>query len=450
MNDTIAAISTSLGVGAIAIIRVSGEESINITDKIFSKTLLNKESHTITYGYIKDKNELIDEVLITIMKAPKSFTVENVVEINCHGGIASTKKVLELLIQNGCRLAEPGEFTKRAFLNGRIDLTQAEAIMDMINIKSESARKIVMNNLKGKTTDKIRLLRQDILNIIANIEVNIDYPEYLDIEVITKEKIQLQLINLKEQLQLIIKNSNNSKIIKDGINVAIIGKPNVGKSSLLNTLMGEEKAIVTDIPGTTRDSIEVSINLDGIMLNLIDTAGIRNTDNIVEKIGVEKSLSALDKADLVIYVLNYNEKTTEEELALLKTIENKKKIVVINKNDLDKNIELENLYNYNIIYTNTVTEEGIEDLKEKIKTMFNLEEMDKKDFNYLSNIKQLSMLKDAEKSVDDIEKGIKENLPIDMLEIDLKNIFDILGEIIGESYNEELLDELFKNFCVGK
>lgn len=450
MDDTIAAISTALGVGAISIIRVSGKDAIKNVNKIFSRDLTKKESHTITYGNIIDKKEIIDEVLVTVMKAPKTFTKEDVVEINCHGGIATTQKTLKLLLENGCRMAEPGEFTKRAFLNGRIDLTESEAIMDIINVKTEKARKIAINNLKGKTTNKIKELRKKLIDILTNIEVNIDYPEYLDIEVITTKKIKDSLKDITEELDQIIKNSKNSKIIKEGINVAIIGRPNVGKSSILNTLIGENKAIVTNIPGTTRDIVEGQVNLDGILLNLIDTAGIRETKNIVEQIGVEKSLNIKEEADLVILVLNNNDTLTEEDKKLIKDIENKKHIIVINKNDLDKKINIKNIKDKNIIYTNTLDDNGLKPLKDKIRELFSLGEIETDDFTYVSNVEQLNRLEESRKRVDDIKKALDEKLPIDMIEIDIKNIWNTLGEIIGETYTEELLDQLFKDFCVGK
>ena len=384
------------------------------------------------------------------MKSPKTFTTEDVVEINCHGGIITTKQILELLLKNGCRLAEPGEFTKRAFLNGRIDFTKARAIMDLITTKSESARRIAISNLQGNTTNKIQELRKKLVSIISNIEVNIDYPEYLDIEEMTKEKINESLDEIKISLDKIINNSKNSKLIKEGINVSIIGRPNVGKSSILNQLLQEEKAIVTSIAGTTRDTVEGSIVIDGIQLNLIDTAGIRKTNDLVEKVGVEKSLKTIDEVDLVIIVLNNNEKLTKEDFDILEKTKNKKRIIVINKNDLDKKIDINKINEKNIIYTNTLSYEGIESLILKIKEMFNMEQLDVKDFNYVSNVDQLNRLYDAKKSLEDVEKGLKNDLPIDMIEIDLKNIWTILGEIIGETYTDELLDNLFRDFCVGK
>ena len=450
MNDTIAAISTALGVGAIAIVRVSGNDAIKIVNKVFSKDLLKKASHTISYGYIKDNDEVIDEVLVSVMKAPKTFTTEDVVEINCHGGIITTKKILELLLKNGCRLAEPGEFTKRAFLNGRIDFTKARAIMDLITTKSESARKIAISNLQGNTTSKIQELRKKLVSIISNIEVNIDYPEYLDIEVMTKEKIKTSLDEIKTSLDKIINNSKNSKLIKEGINVSIIGRPNVGKSSILNKLIKEDKAIVTSIAGTTRDTVEGSIILDGMRLNFIDTAGIRKTSDVVEQVGVLKSLKTIDEVDLVIVVLNNNEELTNEDYDILEKTKSKKRIIVINKNDLTPNLDASKLKEDNIIYTNTLDYEGIESLTSKIKEMFNMELIDIKDFNYVSNVDQLNRLYEAKKSLEDVEKGLKNDLPIDMIEIDLKNIWTILGEIIGETYTDELLDNLFRDFCVGK
>ncbi len=450
MFDTIAAISTSLGVGAISIIRVSGKDAINYTNKIFSSDLLKKEDHTITYGYILDGKETIDEVLVSIMKAPKTFTREDVVEISCHGGVAITKKILELLLKNGCRLAEPGEFTKRAFLNGRIDLVEAEAVMDLISTKSEESRKIAINNLQGNTTKTIKELRQEILDLLASIEVNIDYPEYQDIEEMTNDKVDKLIIDIRSKLGNILKNSKNSKLIKDGINVAIVGRPNVGKSSLLNLLLDENKAIVTDIEGTTRDIVEGSVELDGILLNFIDTAGIRSTSDVIEQIGVNKSIDMINNADLVLMLLNSNEKMTEEDKKILEMVKDKNVIVVLNKNDLEEEIELDLLKDYDVVRTNTLTQNGILELTSKIKEKFDLDKLNVKDFNYLSNANQVIMLEESLKYLDDVEKGIKDNLPIDMIEIDIKNIWNKLGEIIGETYSDQLLDQLFSKFCVGK
>lgn len=448
MEDTIAAVATSLGVGAISIIRVSGPESIEIVNKIFKgKNLVEQQTHTITYGHIVDNNKIIDEVLITIMCAPKSFTTEDVVEINCHGGIATTNKVLELLLNNGCRLAEPGEFTKRAFLNGRIDLVEAEGVMDLINSKTEKSRNLAINQLSGNSSEHIKKLRKEIVNILANIEVNIDYPEYDDINVLSTQIIKPQVINIIEQLKSIINSSENTKIIKDGIDVLIVGRPNVGKSSLLNRLLEEEKAIVTDIAGTTRDIVEGRINLDGIILNIIDTAGIRNTDDVVEQIGVKKSLDLINKADLVLYMVNNNEKLTEEDKQLIKQLENKNHIIIINKCDLDKKIDI---LSKNCIYISAKDNIGIENLKERIKEIFNLEKIETEDLSYLSSARSISLLKKAMESLVSAEKGIENDYPIDMVEIDIKESWNILGEIIGETYEEELIDQLFSQFCLGK
>ena len=450
MNDTIAAISTALGTGAISIIRVSGDDSINIVNKIFKgKDLTKVMSHTINYGYIAYNNEIIDEVLVSIMKSPKTFTKEDIVEINCHGGIATTNKVLELLLTNGARLAEPGEFTKRAFLNGRIDLINAEGVMDLINSKTEKNRQISINKLNGKASNLIKELREKLIKIISNIEVNIDYPEYEDIEVLTNEKILPEVMTFKNDLEKIIKNSEDGKIINEGINVGIIGKPNVGKSSLLNALLEEEKAIVTDIEGTTRDIVEGKINLGGIILNIIDTAGIRETDNLVEKIGVEKSMGIIDKVDLIIFVLNNNEFISEEELKILDKIKDKNSIIVINKIDLEKRIDLTN-YNKKIIEISVKDNIGIEELKNEIKRIYNIDNIDTKDMTYLSNARSIALLKQSLLKINNSIKNIEENAPIDIVELDLKNAWELLGEIIGETYSDELLDELFSRFCLGK
>ena len=448
MEDTIVAISTSTGVGAISIIRLSGSDALNIASKVFTKNLTKVDSHTIHYGFIKDKNEKIDEVLVSVMKAPKTFTREDIVEINCHGGIATTNKVLEVLLENGARLAEPGEFTKRAFLNGRIDLLEAEATMDLISSKAESARKISMNTLTGETSNLIRDLRSELVKIISNIEVNIDYPEYEDIEVLTNESILPDIKKFKEKLEEIIKKSEDSKVIKEGIKVGIIGRPNVGKSSLLNSLLEEEKAIVTDIPGTTRDIVEGSLIVGGIPLNIIDTAGIRRTEDTVEKIGVEKSLKIIDTSDLVIYILNNNEEITEEEKELLEKTKNKKRIIVVNKIDLETKLNKALLDNY--IEMSVKENIGIDKIKEEIKRLFNIGEISTNDMTYLSNARSIALLKKSLNNINDAIDEINNNNPIDIVELSLKESWNNLGEVIGETYTDELLDELFSRFCLGK
>lgn len=451
MNDTIAAISTTVGVGAISIIRVSGEDSIKIVNKIFKEKDLEKvESHTIHYGHIVYKDEIQDEVLVTIMRSPKTFTTENVVEINCHGSIVVTKKILEILLTLGCRLAEPGEFTKRAFLNGRIDLLEAEGVMDLINSKSESEKKLALNQIGGKVSNLIKNLRQKILEVLANIEVKIDYPEYEDIEDVTYNDLNNNIIEVEEEIKRIIKESENGKIIKEGIKTAIIGRPNVGKSSILNNLLEEEKAIVTDIEGTTRDTVEGSIVINGIILDLIDTAGIRKTEDKVESIGVNKSLQTIEKADLILFVLNNNEELTEYDKEILEKIKEKNHIIIINKIDLENKLEISQLKEENIVKISALKDNNLEELKNKIIEMYNLEEIESKDATYLTNARGLSLLKQAEDLITDIKNGIKTQQPIDMIEIDLKRIWELLGEITGETYQEELINQLFSQFCLGK
>lgn len=448
MEDTIVAISTSVGEGAISIIRLSGHDALNIASKVFTKDLTKVDSHTIHYGFITSNNEKIDEVLVSVMKAPKTFTREDIVEINCHGGIATTNKVLEVLLENGARLAEPGEFTKRAFLNGRIDLLEAEATMDLISSKAESARKISINTLTGETSNLIKNLRSELVKIISNIEVNIDYPEYEDIEVLTNESILPDIKKFKEKLEEIIKKSEDSKVIKEGIRVGIIGRPNVGKSSLLNSLLEEEKAIVTDAPGTTRDIVEGSLIVSGIPLNIIDTAGIRKTEDTVEKIGVEKSLKIIDTSDLLIYILNNNEEITEEEKEILEKTKNKKRIIVVNKIDLKTKLNKKLLDSY--IEISVKENIGIDKIKDEIKRLFNIGEISTNDMTYLSNARSIALLKKSLNNINDAINEINNNNPIDIVELSLKESWNNLGEVIGETYTDELLDELFSRFCLGK
>ena len=450
MKDTIAAISTALGVGAISIIRVSGNDAIKIVNSISKRKILETiDSHTITYDHIMEDGKVIDEVLISVMKAPRTFTCEDVVEINAHGGITTTNRILKELLKKGCRLAEPGEFTKRAFLNGRIDLTQAEGIMDLINSKTEKARNLAINQLDGKVSNLINELRNDIIQILANIEVNIDYPEYEDIEELTNEKVRPMLDNLENKMKKILNESENGKLVREGIKTSIIGKPNVGKSSLLNRLLNEEKAIVTDIEGTTRDIVEGTIVIDGILLNMIDTAGIRETNDLVESIGVKKSMELIEKSDLVLYVLNNNDEITENELDILKKLENKNHIIVINKCDLESKLKLPD-NTYNIVKISALEDKGIDELKEKIKELYNFENIETEDLTYLTNARSISLLEKAYECLDSIKAGLDNNMPIDMVEIDIKDMWNILGEITGETYQDELIDQLFSQFCLGK
>ena len=450
MNDTIVAISTTTGVGAISIVRLSGKDAIRIVNKSFKgKSLTKQKSHTISYGHIINNKEVIDEVIVSIMKAPKSYTTEDVVEINCHGGIISTNKILEIMLENGARLAEPGEFTKRAFLNGRIDLVEAESVMDLIESKTNEERKLSINTLQGQTSNLINKYRKRLIDLLSQIEVNIDYPEYYDIEVVTRDNISKEIINLRKNLLDLIKLSEERLPLKNGIDTLILGKPNVGKSSILNKLLNENKAIVTDIEGTTRDIVEGSINLNGLLLNLIDTAGVRKTDNLVEKIGVEKTIELIDKVDLVILVLNNNEKLSDDDKKLLELTNNKTRIIVLNKIDLDKKINLPKSLK-NVIETSMLEDKGIELLKNEIEKLYKLEKIKTKDQTYLSNTRQLSLAKRALEELSDAEKALKNKVPIDMIEIDLKKSLETLGEIIGLNYQEEIIDNLFKNFCVGK
>ena len=450
MNDTIVAISTTMGVGAISIIRLSGKDAISIVNQCFKgKNLEEVPTHTINYGHIYDGEELIDEVLVSVMRGPRSFTAEDVVEVNSHGGIITTNRILETMLNHGARLAEPGEFTKRAFLNGRIDLVKSEAVMDLIESKSDEARKMALSQLGGTTSTLITNFRNTLKQLLSSIEVNIDYPEYYDIEVMTVEKIKEQVSIMKKELQELVKSSENTATIKNGIKTVILGKPNVGKSSILNKLLEQDKAIVTDIAGTTRDIVEGEIYLDGVLLNIIDTAGIRETDDVVERIGVEKSLSMINDADLIIVVLNSNEELSDEDKEILEKTKDKTRIIVLNKSDLDKKLVIPTDLK-NVVETNTNDIDGITSLKKKIKELFNLEQIATKDYTYLANSRQISLAKQAYKNLLDAEQAIKDDQPVDMIEIDLKECFDTLGEIIGATYSEEIIDNLFENFCVGK
>lgn len=453
MEDTICAISTSKGVGAISIVRVSGSDAITIVNNIFKgKDLTKVNSHTINYGHIEYKGEVIDEVLVSVMKGPKTFTTEDVVEINTHGGIAPTNKVLEVLLENGCRLADPGEFTKRAFLNGRIDLLEAEAVMDMIDSKTEIQRKMASNQISGKTSSLINELRDDMVQIISNINVNIDYPEYDDVDIITNDILLPKITKLKDKINKILEESKNGKLIKEGIKTSIIGRPNVGKSSLLNALLEEDKAIVTEIAGTTRDIVEGQISIKGILLNIIDTAGIRNTSDKVEAIGVEKSLKTMEDSDLVLFMLNNNEEITEDIKELISKVKNKEYLVLINKTDLESKLDLDNINvdKNRVVYLSIINNKGIEELKEKISELFSISNITSSDPTYLNNARSISILNKCLNKVGEVEEAVKNNMPIDMIELDIKSIWEELGTINGSTYEEELLDEMFKRFCLGK
>ena len=449
-NDTIAAIATSMGRSAVNIIKISGPESISIVSKIFTKDLSKLEPNTINYGFIKEGNELIDEVLVSLFTSPNSQTGEDIVEINTHGGISVTNKVLELVLSNGARLAEPGEFLKRAFLNGKKDLIEAEAISDLINAKTEEARKMSLKGLSGELSKKIKTLRNKILNIIANIEVNIDYPEYEDAIIYTNELLKTNINEIQSDLEKLVKESEKGTLLNNGINVGIVGKPNVGKSSLLNLLINEDKAIVTDIEGTTRDIVEGNITINGVTLNLIDTAGIRETNNVVEKLGVEKSKDIINKSDLIIALFDISRPFTLEDEAILSSIKAKKSIIILNKTDLHTKIDLNKFTSYNVIKTSVKEDVGKDELLNMIKELFSLNEIETGDFTYLSNARQISLIKEALKLCLEIKYQNEQNTPVDLIQIDLQNLWEKLGEITGDAYKDELLDEIFSKFCLGK
>lgn len=451
MNDNICAISTALGVGAISIVRCSGPEVIEIVNKLFKgKDLTKVNSHTINYGFIVDKNEIIDEVLVSVMKAPKTFTAEDIVEINLHGGISTTNKVLELLLINGCRLAEPGEFTKRAYLNGRIDLLEAEGINDLITSETDEMRRYAINRLEGNLSKLINKERKILLSLQADLEVQFDYPDEVDEPEITKSKLLESLENIKKDLEELVKNSEDGSIIKNGIDVALVGKPNVGKSSILNHLLDENKAIVTNIAGTTRDIVEGTLTLDGIKINLIDTAGIRETDDVVEKIGVTRSLDAINKADLVIQVVNNNESDLSEDLDIIKHINNDNYLILVNKCDLDRNINLDLLGDKTIIFGNTIDPDGLNELKNKIKSMFKFNEIKSKNYNFLSNARDIALVKKSLISIKQSIESVEMEVPYEMIASDIEEAYQNLSEIIGDTTDEAVIDEMFKKFCVGK
>lgn len=448
MSDTICAISTALGVGAISIIRVSGPEAIAKVTLLFQgNNLKEAKSHTSHYGHIVKDNEIIDEVLVNVYKSPKTYTTEDTVEINCHGGIATTRKILEILLESGIRLAEKGEFTKRAFLNGRLDLSQAEAVNNLINSETDLERKLALNTVSGKISRKIKKVRDIIVELMANIEVNIDFPEYEDALEITLDNLPPKLKEIKKELEILLTESKIGKIIENGLKVAIIGKPNVGKSSILNHFLGENKAIVTDIAGTTRDIVEGSIDLNGIRLKFIDTAGIRDTNDIVEKIGVDKSLEMIEGADLVIHVLSNNERVNKSDKEIMDKLKDKTHITFINKSDLEEVISISNS---KVIKGNTITDKGLDALKAEIISLFNLEQIRTSNIEFVSSTRVINLIKEALTHINNALANVSQAIPVDMVAIDIKAAWDCLGEVTGESYQDELLDTLFSKFCLGK
>lgn len=455
--DTIAAISTPPGEGAISIVRMSGEEAVSIAQKVFSgKDLTQAKSHTINYGHIVDPktHEEIDEVMVSLMLAPKTFTREDVVEINCHGGIVATNRILQLLLVNGARLAEPGEFTKRAFLHGRIDLTQAESVMDLIRAKTDRSMKIALKQLDGNLSHLIDSLRKDILDVLAQVEVNIDYPEYDDVEEMTTKLLKEKAIEIKQRIEQLLKTASQGKIMREGLATALVGRPNVGKSSLLNHLLHEDKAIVTDVAGTTRDVIEEYVNVSGVPLKLIDTAGIRETDDKVEKIGVERSKKAIEQSDLVLLVLNAAESLTKEDLELIRLTNDKKRIIILNKTDLEEKLDRKELAeiseNAPVYATSILKNEGVEALEEAISKLFFNGIENSQSTVMVTNARHIALLKKAQNSLDSVLEGISSGMPVDLVQIDMTEAWNLLGEITGESYEDELLDQLFSQFCLGK
>ncbi len=458
--DTIAAISTPMGEGAIAIVRLSGDEAVAIADKIFKspsgKSLVEQQSHTIHYGHLIDPktDEIVEEVMLSLMKGPKTFTREDVVEINCHGGIVSVNRVLQLVLRSGARLAEPGEFTKRAFLNGRIDLSQAEAVMDLIRAKTDRAMNVALGQMDGKLSRLIGLLRQALLETLAQVEVNIDYPEYDDVEEMTVPVLLEKCTWVRDEIIKLLQTSSQGKILREGLSTVILGRPNVGKSSLLNSLVHENKAIVTDIAGTTRDIIEEYVNVRGVPLRLVDTAGIRETEDIVERIGVERSREALKDADLILLVLNYGEELSPEDERLFETIQHMDYIVVVNKTDIEQKIDLNRVQEFagtrRVVATSLLKEEGVIELEEAIAALFFEGQIEADDLTYVSNARHIALLHQAQAVIEDALDAAEAGVPVDMVQIDVTRTWEILGEIIGDTVQESLINQLFSQFCLGK
>ncbi|WP_426354378.1 tRNA uridine-5-carboxymethylaminomethyl(34) synthesis GTPase MnmE [Exiguobacterium sp. R-39] len=456
--DTIAAISTPMGEGAIAIVRLSGPKAVETADRVYRGANRLKEvpTHTIHYGKLVEQmtEQVVDEVMVSVMRAPKTFTREDVVELNCHGGIVAVNRVLELILeQPDVRLAEPGEFTKRAFLNGRIDLSQAEAVMDLIRAKTDRAMTVAVGQIEGRLSKLVQDLREQLLQTIASIEVNIDYPEY-DAEEMTQQIVQKDAGEVRRILTELLSTARQGKILREGLSTAIIGRPNVGKSSLLNTLVQEAKAIVTDIAGTTRDTIEEYVNVRGVPLKLIDTAGIRETEDIVERMGVEKSRQALNSADLILLVLNGNDALTEEDVLLFEAIRGMNAIIIVNKSDLTQAIDLTRVNELAegrpVVTTSLLEEAGVTDLEAAIASLFFEQGVEGQDMTYVSNARHIQLIKQASQMIEDALGAAEASMPIDMVQIDLRRAWDTLGEINGDTAQDSLLDKLFSQFCLGK
>ncbi|MFC2948762.1 tRNA uridine-5-carboxymethylaminomethyl(34) synthesis GTPase MnmE [Virgibacillus sediminis] len=456
-TDTITAISTPTGEGAIAIVRLSGPEAISVASEVFKgKELKKVDSHTIHYGKIiePETGEVAEEVMVSVMHAPKTFTREDVVEINCHGGMVAVNRVLEILLSKGARLAEPGEFTKRAFLNGRIDLSQAEAVMDLIRAKTDKAMSVALKQMDGRLSGLIQKYRQTLLETVAHVEVNIDYPEYDDVEEMSHEMMREKTKEVHAEIEELLQVAKQGKILREGLATAIIGRPNVGKSSLMNTLVQENKAIVTEVPGTTRDVIEEYVNVRGVPLRLVDTAGIRETEDIVEKIGVERSRQVLKESDLILFVLNNNEELTEEDKKLFEAVKGLEYIVIINKTDLERKLDLDEVNRLTegnpLVTTSLLKEEGVDELETAIAKTFFSGEIDTGDLTYVSNVRHIQLLKQAKAALEEAMEGIELGMPMDIVQIDVTRTWEFLGEIIGDTASDSLIDQLFSQFCLGK
>ena len=457
IDDTIAAIATAPGEGGIGIIRISGEKSLQVAQSIFKsksgKMIKDYNARTLIYGTVVDNEKVIDEVLVAYMKGPNSYTAEDVIEINCHGGFISVKKILELILSKGVRLAEAGEFTKRAFLNGRIDLSQAEAIIDVIKSKTDMAHEVAQSQLEGSLAKKIKDLRMNVTEVLAHLEVSIDFAEE-DVEEITYQTLEEKALELRNEIKKLYDTAESGKILRDGLKTVIVGKPNVGKSSLLNSILGENRAIVTDIAGTTRDVIEEFVNIKGIPLKIVDTAGIRETEDVVEKKGVEKSIESFSTADLVIMVLDASRKLSEEDMEILESLKNKKTIVLLNKMDLEPQIELEKIEEFvnseDIIKISALKHQGIEELQDKIEAMVYHGSVKNSSNLMITNSRHKDALFKAYESINDAISAIEQRMPYDFIEVDFKNIWDYLGYINGDTVREDLLDTIFANFCIGK
>ncbi len=456
-TDTIAAIATAMGNSGIGIVRISGNDAISVADCIFQSKQKNKklsqvESHTIHYGFICDENEIIDEVLVMVMKGPRSFTAEDTVEIDCHGGALVTRRVLETVLKAGARLAEPGEFTKRAFLNGRMDLSQAEAVIDVINAQNEYALKSSVRQLRGSVSVKIKELRKKIIYEIAFIESALDDPEHISLDGYG-ENLMPEIKKMEQDLLKLIRSSSSGRVISEGIKTVIIGKPNAGKSSLMNVLVGEDRAIVTDIAGTTRDILEEHINLQGISLHIIDTAGIRSTNDLVEKIGVDRAMEAAKDADLIIYVVDSSRALDENDFKIMEFIKGRRAIILLNKSDLKALVSVEEITNrtgHHVFLVSAKEETGIDRLEEKIKSLFYEGEIDFNDQVLITNMRHKEALREALESIQMVKKSIEDGMPEDFFSIDLMNAYEKLGLIVGESVEEDLVNEIFSKFCMGK